>query len=856
MTDPVPFADLVLFPHCDLHMALAGTPPLTLTLATRTERTPATGGFDVVPVPSSACDVEFFAPFNAKGHRFDGVPTYRKDTGVVTATTPGVFLFQAHTGGQYLVGRLQVHRSVVGWWFGNDSLTTALDSTVAHAQPSLYAKFSDDAGAGTDLIGDITGHGYVQLVPADTRQLAVTPNGRVRGVAATQPGAPWVLSGLFPGLGGAQLLPVQVVDYAAPHAVTQEWGAKDLTVLDRKHNVLFLAEGFREQERAKFDSIVTRTIHELFEKPAHEPYGMLGGGFNAFASFTPSAQHTVTCGFRVAAGEETVEAGRARGTGFPIPSNAIGGGALYTLEELVRRVGLPMRGDQRSGLVATWRAQDLDVDPARVSEDLVTAWKKHQSVGILHARDTVFGFQLGRRLADRSSGTGPVGRPADDGVGTAGVKEFVARLYEFYESGPTRSLTFDPRRHPPELYMGAGLVNPANTLLRYVRSLQVADSTVAVAVGDQWQPDDGRFQRSRGLIAMIVNDGVTGGTNLNGRTVTAQTVNKYQGLSYVYANATDRRELRRDPPSDIAVDVDDIIGTVSHEFGHSFNLADEYEEFDGEGSDGSLAADLPADNVSVFGFLRIGPGTDPKDRRIDADKVKWLQLPRIRLAAVLLADSQNVTSPVQGVRLAIGTRDTAQWQQAQALLTEVRLRDFGIKPLGQQLPLETKPAHYLDGLIVGKVLPAEGAIILTRAGSAPFPTFRAGSIVFAPLKDGQHQPLLVVEPEVLTFLRNSRAPLNLDPDNKKRNSGEDTPVDIPGFSPPCKGARLIGIYEGGATYSASHYRPTGRCKMRGSAQDFCHVCAWLIVNRVDPAFHALLDSKLYPESKEEAKRHE
>ncbi|MER7669902.1 hypothetical protein ABTY61_15735 [Kitasatospora sp. NPDC096128] len=852
MTDPLP--DLLLFPHCDLHMALTGTPPLTLTLATRTVRKPATDGFDVVPVRSADCEVEFFAPFNDKGHRFDGVPTYHKETGVVTATAPGVFLFQAHTGDQYLVGRLQVHRAVVGWWFGNDSLTTALDATVAHAQPSLYAKFSDDAGVGTDLIGDITGHGYVQLVPADSRQLAVTPTGRVRGVTATQPGAPWMLSGLFPGLGGAQLLPVQVVDYGAQHALTQEWGARDLTGLDRKHNVLFLAEGFREQERAKFDSIVTRTIHELFEKPAHEPYGMLRDGFNAFTSFTPSQQHTVTCGFRVAAGAETVEAGRAKGVGFPIPSNAIGGGTLYTLEELVHLVGLPMRGDQRANLRATWKQQDLDVDPAKVSDGLITAWKQHQSVGILHARDTLFGFQLGGRLADRSSGTGLVRKPADDGVGTPGVKEFVARLYEFYQSGPTRSVTFDPRRHPPELYMSAGVVNPANTLLRYVRSLRAADP--AVAVGDQWQPDDTRYQPSRGLIAMIVNDGVDGGTNINGRTVTAQTVNKSQGLSYVYADATDRRELRRDPPSDIAVDIDGIIGTVAHEFGHSFNLSDEYEEFDGGGSDANRTADLFGDNVSVFGFLRIGPGTDPQDRRIDADKVKWLQLPRIRTAAVLLADSVNVTSPVQGIKLSIGTRDTAQWQQAQTLFTEVRLRDFGLTAYGRQLPLDTSPAHYLDGLVVGKVLPAEGAIILTRAGSTPFPTFRTGSIVFVPLKDSQHQPLRVVEPEVLTFLRNNPGPLNLDPDTRKRNPDEDTPVDIPGFSPPCKSARLIGIYEGGDTYSASHYRPTGRCKMRSSAQDFCHVCAWLIVNRVDPAFHALLDRKFYPESKEEAKKHE
>ena len=37
--------------------------------------------------------------------------------------------------------------------------------TVAHSQPSIYALFSDDP-TGTDLVGDITGHGFVTLTSA------------------------------------------------------------------------------------------------------------------------------------------------------------------------------------------------------------------------------------------------------------------------------------------------------------------------------------------------------------------------------------------------------------------------------------------------------------------------------------------------------------------------------------------------------------------------------------------------------------------------------------------------------------------------------------------------------------------
>ncbi|MGV9267634.1 hypothetical protein ACWDRR_23585 [Kitasatospora sp. NPDC003701] len=848
--------DLLLFPHCDVHVALTGAPPLKLTLATRTDANPATNGFVITEVPSNQSEFLFFAPHNPKTRRFEGLPVVDPNTGLVTATTPGVFLFQARFGNQYLVGRLQVHRSVVGWWFGNDSVTTALDAAVAHAQPSVYAKFSDDAGTGTDLIGDITGHGYVQLTPTGSTGLAVTPRGRVRGLAVspTQPDTPWLISGTFPGVGTPQTLKVRVIDYTADHALTWELGGGDPAALADKHNVLFLAEGFREQDRGRFDEIVTRTIHEMFEKPAHEPYGMLRASFNAFKSFTPSQQHTVTCGFRVADGAETVEAGQAKGVGHPIPSNVIGASPGYTLEELVRRVGLPMRGDSRPDLLAVWQGQDLtDLDPARVSGPLIEAWKKHQSVGILHARDTFFGFHLGGRLADQASGTGPVPKPAADTVGDPAVKTFVARLYEFYLNRPTRLLTLDPRRHPPELYRGSRTVNPANTLLRYVRGLKVTGSTAPV--GAQWMPDEGKYQPSRGLIAVIVNDGVDGGTNINVRTATAQTVNTFSGASYVYANAADKRELRRDPPADIAVDFDDVIQTVAHEFGHSFNLSDEYEEFGGDDTGGATTAtDLSGDNVSVLGFLRAG--TDPNDRHIDPAKVKWLKLPRIRTAAALLTDSVAVTTPVRGIKVTIGSRNMAQWQQAKALLSEVRLRAFGIQPGGRQLPLDDSPAAHLEGLVVSQVLPAEGALVIATPGSAAPPTFKKGSIVFVPLKDTLHQPLLVVEPKVLKFLQDNHNPLNQDQDTARKRTEDDNPVDIPDFSAPCKSARLIGIFEGADHQAGAHYRPAGRCKMRKSSTDFCHICAWLIVNRVDPTFHALLDRKFYPESKAEAKKHE
>jgi hypothetical protein len=65
------------------------------------------------------------------------------------------------------------------------------------------------------------------------------------------------------------------------------------------------------------------------------------------------------------------------------------------------------------------------------------------------------------------------------------------------------------------------------------------------------------------------------------------------------------------------------------------------------------------------------------------------------------------------------------------------------------------------------------------------------------------------------------------------------------------------VYEGAWEQTAQYYRPTGLCKMRRRKEtdegkgngSFCHVCRWLIVNRVDPNFHAFLDAMYFPEPK-------
>lgn len=874
--------DIVLFPHCDLHLALSNTRPLILRACDRTAL-PA-GGYELKRINPGAITVNFFAPHRPPGQRLaPPLPLYNPGDGQITATQPGVYLFQVRRGSDYIVGRLQVHNSIVAWWFGNDSITTALDD-VAHAQPSIYAKFSDDdppgttPPIGTDLIGDITGHGYVTLTSTrpdifqvdgptgpPTGPMAARREGGLRGLLETgipaTPSTPATpntvdLTGTF--LNQTQRLPVRVVNYAKHRHDLKPVQTPNVAHAAEQHNIVFLAEGFRKSDEETFDEIVTRVVDQMFDQPRHQPYPMLEGSFNIFKAFGASQEHCATVAYRVADGDQTTGAGLPIPYAHPVSNNR----DVYTLRELVAKVGLPMRNEHRTNLPDIWAEQGLIVRN-RVDTTLLEAWKKHQGTGILHARDTLYGMHLGCRWADRSSGSPAVTPPTSDQTGTAGLREFIAQLYEFYmPAQATHALTPDPRRHPPERFAGRGSTNPGNLILQYLTGLEYTFAPFH-HIGPVWEPDDVHFKPSRGLVALITYDELDGGSNVNNNTLTALTTNKDIGVEFEYAPG-DKRVMRRKPSSKPAVTFTETVNTVAHEFGHSFGLRDEYENSEKDDPDAPATStnDIQGDNVARLGFLRINPAPD---RQIDVNKVKWFALPRMRQSARLIIDS---APGLGGIEIMIDKRHIAPWQKiaAQNPPAEVHLRNLHVSAQGIQLPLATGPAEILTNLKIAHIEPELGTMTLDGPGlpPAPFPKFAAGSAVYVPLKDAAGQVRTVVEPTVRNHLTAAnRMPLNVDTDNQHVNDDVDNPRPIPDFQAPCKSRKLIGVYEGAVKFAGGYYRPAGACKMRSHNGDpdplqrlfgaddgeFCFVCKWLIVNRVDPGYHNILDAMFYPKAK-------
>ena len=754
-----------------------------------------------------------------------------------------------------LVARLQVHDTLLDWWFGNASISVPVDTAFAHAQPSIYASFIDIMGE-PDPVGDITGHGYVTLT-APAGRLVVTDNGRLRGIAEGEE----TITGTMHGT--THTLKAQVVDYGKAREELDVVRAKNVTSPETAHNMVFIGEGFRDtdDDKKRFSEIVTKTADSLFTKSRHQPFGLLEKSFNVWKAYAPSAQHGVTCGFRL--NETGVKPGPARGTAIP-HEKRVASKTNYTVQELVRVVGLPSNDEERGrdALVALWNTQSLaGFDAARVDEKLVTAWKTQKTSSILEASDTFFGFRLGSRPGNRNSRRGaPVLPPSTDDGADPLLAPFIERLYEFFTFEDARVVLLDPRRNAVEVLADPWSdANPGTPIMRYLSNLR-ARQAPHVHVGPVWVPDPAQstFKPSVGLVAVILNEGLDGGSSICASSMTGTAVSALGKTDFTLNTAEAQRPMRRTLPPSFETKIGNVIDTVAHEFGHSFNLGDEYEE-NGLDPDANSQRDGGLDNVTRLGTIyhhgnvEADDTIDFIDDEIDPAKVKWLALLRMRVSSVLTADS--VGGGGSG-RVVLDDRAEADPRVGGAQDDEPDRHASGPElPRVQPATAPLRRAHgYPDWSLARPHRPREGhdRSHRDRPAGGRLCGLREGRPPVQPADGGGQRTARIVERKVLDHLTATHKVLNTKTNNTRKNKEADHPVEIAGYSPPCKSHKVIGVYEGALEFAGRTYRPAGLCKMRKQSDkgvgdgSYCHVCKWLIVNRVDANLLALLDISLYP----------
>ena len=746
-------------------------------------------------------------------------------------------------GHHYIVARVQVHETIDGWWFGDDRVTMRQGEPL-QVQASVYALF-DRAASPPGVVGDITGHGYVTLSEqpdATTFRLDDSV-----GIGRLDPLAPGDAELHGELLGCDQDLPVTVVADTDPVRPkldpVMSHGAPD-----DKLNILFLAEGWPADQERKFNRAVSCIADHLFEKPRHSPFKLLKESFNVWKAFEASPQEAITVATEIS------EAGHR-----PIPRRVRRGANFIGLRRLIEIVGLPSAADAGTSVADlrnAWKAsqsagQLADYDDSEIHADVVERWKQQRSESLLQSRDTFFGIYRGARWGERRSRRTTAAAVTE----ASSFQDFQRRVHTWYRPRrPPHFLTPDPRRHSP-------LRTRGRRILRYIETLAV-EGNASQQLGPLWLPSAiaGSFQPNAGLVCLLNWEDLGGGTRLSDLEIVVADLNTAGSVATELTEAVlapgCRRLLYQRTPN-VDMDFDAAVDTVSHEFGHSFRLGDEYERFTGIGE----LADADDDNLAhVSEVQQALPHPPGQPTPINPGLIPWGALHRMARSDALLANSTVVSGRM---RIEIDPQRVRRWQKSfDEGELDVFVRNLRIRADGRQLP--TPPEDVIHVEI--RERPGDDGVILLGGLDmpSPVPVFARGSVLFRPVVDDKGIAKQLIEKPVAEFIGANNAPLtdNFDPakftpaDPEKAcelaAGGRDQRSGIPDFEYPRNHFEVIGLYEGGGTYSCGIYRPTGACKMRSNGAEgnegrFCYVCKYLIVNRVDPGQHEVLDECEYPE---------
>lgn len=110
--------DIVLFPYCDLHVALNVTTPLQRRVSSK-DLVPGNMSY-ILTYVTSAFSFDFFAAYNPVISRLPGGATpaqfvnINRATSIVTPTAVETNLVQIRFGNHYIIARTQVHDIIQG----------------------------------------------------------------------------------------------------------------------------------------------------------------------------------------------------------------------------------------------------------------------------------------------------------------------------------------------------------------------------------------------------------------------------------------------------------------------------------------------------------------------------------------------------------------------------------------------------------------------------------------------------------------------------------------------------------------------------------------------------------------------
>jgi hypothetical protein len=734
---------------------------------------------------------------------------------------------------EFLV-RVRVHESLSDFWIGNNQVT--LHQGMNNYVLSVYASFAD----GTR--GDITGHPYVGFSPKNRAVANVDRFGRLTGVSQGTAGIDVTVGNTTKTIDVRVVAPV-----TNNRPIVRRIHGSGL--FSERRNILFLGEGFSNV--TDFNRVATEIKDRLLFTSSHSPFNALRDSFNIWVACEPqdhpSSEAGITFASEVRVPTTSTPANVPVGNPVPpareneVDPRPLGGFSLY---DLVSLVGLPTSwlpsppttlrlarnvfGALRhfDGTTQTFNAAAAEA----LDRATFDAWLELRDHGPLQARNSKLGICHGTRLGERRA-----------------VRDIIPYKNLWYlPDEPHRTLRVDHRRRDP----GFNFFAFTNEYLRSLKMADVAASDPNFNIGATWAAGGADM----GLACMIVNDGYLGGTRVESSgpagklAFFASTIGVDTQLAVPPPTPPTSTVLNHTTPNPATVPFEVVTAVLAHELAHALNLHDEYEGSDNPVGHASVVTASPFELQELRASSNVTPFQDVESLtmpgRIDPRRAKW-NLDRIAAASALAAPAIAVGTNTINVQLRAG--QGKRWWLVKALNLQVFLRhpdltrdptNANTAPFG---PLTIDASSNLAGdtLVLRSTLP------ITTA-------FPPGSTLYLPRRDKSDNILKVIHPSVLAHLT-AHGPFDRQPPgtNTPNIKPENPPTIIPNFTLPPLAHEVVGLYEGGGTWTRGVYRPCGGCRMRNfdpAARlqlGFCFVCKYMLVNLIDPSVHHIIDSE-YP----------
>lgn len=740
-------------------------------------------------------------------------------------TQPSLVNFEAEI-------RIHIHDSVKDIWLTPPTLTIYKDSN--ECRFTVLARFNDDS------VGDITDWSELTYQSSAPSVATVDPKTGVLKAEATSGTAPITVNLKVPALGidktsapakalvkpsWADVAKAAKVSFVAGRVAPDESNPSGpeansvKSVVENGRNILFIAEGFQQDQRFDFRNIVNLITsvlrgEEAATASAFQPFGILKKAINYWVVFVPSEEDGITVlGRHMFIVQDGKEIGILQSPNTrPDPA-----ATKWKYPELLYEVGLPLAGDATRllpDLVDEWQKLfGTDVTLARTTDTFNVLWKLLPFHSILNERDTAFGY-------------------------TVGIRQRID-----WKSSDAVTLDFSSRR------------TSSASFRKFVENLTFG----GFPIGDRWKTGAPDFS----LVSLLC---------LTDRQSGAEVGDK------VFAAGTGRNEsrvsLKKAPDSGLQIVTAPVISThrhlmasvFSHELGHAFGLGDEY----GDGGGASLTDGSDVNpfqpNVQAKTEIAPAPAAPATVAAYDSTKIRWAW-PRITKAGVLTRKIEAGDVTTAGIRVPLKKRHGRNF----AVGDVVRFKAF---PVSFDARLDEFADQFLkvktvedDAVVLVPVTTTAGTSAVTEVTMSTFDTSlflsrfsvstSANFSLIKPLRrDGVE--IKLVPPSILKRIDDTDDPLNANPAAPHAActaAGHDgvevmTPRNLPTLSrlPPTK-ADIIGIYEGGVNHDCGVFHAAGRCKMRSGGKltvPFCFVCRYIIVDTVDPTRHGELDL-LYPE---------